>query len=560
MAVVCASIVAVSQTLKPAPQSQSSSAKSVTEVSKSTAKKKTSPNLSPSEKQAFDLLESVHGQLGNFSAETQAYLLQEMAGAYASKNRPKQIALLKQALHAAGDIAETGSRYSEESQIITSLEEVDPKGLVSLENDASPRVRQQVREFLLKQDIEQGRMDVAVQRLCQWDTSLGYPYGQASVAIKKLSAEQSAERQAVFAAAMSVYRNSEGQVIPNAGFEDVVFASYNVLPPGMVLQGIDLLLSRAAKSDEKTGPVTVQFGGNGGDLNLSAVYDYMLFRFLPMLQELDPGKAKALLRDHDNVAALIKKYPDGMTSVAPGGSNYQSYSASPGETHFTPPDPDAEREQQQLQEILRSAFTNFDDALAKAQTLKNTPSFEDAPSTPRSELLLNLANFAMHRGDESHAMAAVKALVSAAQDLPPMTQLNSLLSASTVAAHVDDSAAAKQYLNQAMRIADTLYKEDAFGDPPNLAEKALWPSAAAWKATLTIAAHVDPGFALEQCASLPDPEIAAVEQVTIATVLLGQQTETARFSVRREGEDGHYYASGVIMIPGWEPPKHASAQ
>ena len=103
----------------------------------------------------------------------------------------------------------------------------------------------------------------------------------------------------------------------------------------MVLQGIDLLLSRAAKSDEKTGPVTVQFGGNGGDLNLSAVYDYMLFRFLPMLQELDPGKAKALLRDHDNVAALIKKYPDGMTSVAPGGSNYQSYSASPGETHFT---------------------------------------------------------------------------------------------------------------------------------------------------------------------------------------------------------------------------------
>ena len=99
-----------------------------------------------------------------------------------------------------------------------------------------------------------------------------------------------------------------------------------------------------------------------------------------------------------------------------------------------------------------------------------------------------------------------------------------------------------------MRIADTLYKEDAFGDPPNLAERALWPSAAAWKATLTIAAHVDPGFALEQCASLPDPEIGAVEQVTIATVLLGQQTETARFSVRREGEDGHYYASGVIIF------------
>ena len=149
LAVVCASIVAVSQTAEPVTASQSASAKSATGVSKSTAKKKTSPNLSPSEKQAFDLLESVHGQLGNFSAETQAYLLQEMAGAYASKNRPKQIALLKQALHAAGDIAETGSRYSEESQIITSLEEVDPKGLVSLENDASPRVRQQVREFLL---------------------------------------------------------------------------------------------------------------------------------------------------------------------------------------------------------------------------------------------------------------------------------------------------------------------------------------------------------------------------------------------------------------------------
>ena len=157
----------------------------------------------------------------------------------------------------------------------------------------------------------------------------------------------------------------------------------------------------------------------------------------------------------------------------------------------------------------------------------------------------------------SHATAALKALASASQDLAPRAQFNYVLTASAISAQLGDMPASKQYLSRAMRIADSIYQEDAFGHPPNLAAKAVWPSTAAWKASLVIATHIDPGFALEQCASLPDPEIKAVAQVSIASVLLGRQPQMAIVSISRKGKDS---GMGAIQIPSWRPPMQAPVQ
>ena len=117
--------------------------------------------------------------------------------------------------------------------------------------------------------------------------------------------------------------------------------------------------------------------------------------------------------------------------------------------------------------------------------------------------------------------------------------------------------ASKQYLSRAMKIAESVYQEDAFGEPPNLAAKAFWLSTAGWRATLVMATRIDPGFALEQCASLPDPEIKAVEQVSIASVMLGGQPQVARVNIERKGKDS---GMGAIQIPMWRPPMQASVQ
>ena len=133
------------------------------------------------------------------------YLLQEMAAAYESINRAKRgyLELLRKALEAAAQIEDTGDKQNAESEIIAKLEQSGPKALSNMVNDADASVRLLARHYLLSQEIEEGRMDTVVQWLCQWDDPKSYPYGEAGNVISKLKPEQSAERQAVFAAAMS---------------------------------------------------------------------------------------------------------------------------------------------------------------------------------------------------------------------------------------------------------------------------------------------------------------------------------------------------------------------
>jgi hypothetical protein len=250
------------------------------------------------------------------------------------------------------------------------------------------------------------------------------------------------------------------------------------------------------------------------------------------------------LREHETVAALMKKYPDGKSSLSPEDPERARMTATSAGKRYVQEGRKEEQEQQLSQQIMESASSNFGDALAQAQSLSNEPTFEDSPFTPRTQLLVRLARRA----------AALKALESASQGLSPRAQLNYVLVASAISAQAGDVAASKQYLSRAIKIADSIYKDDAFGDPPNLADKAFWPSTAAWKAALVVATRIDPGYALEQCASLPDPQIQAVEQVSIASVLLGGQPQVAIMEISRKGKKGGY---GALPIPSWGPPRQA---
>ena len=551
---LCGAAVSAWQT--DTPKTPSHSAGQASSDKTKTPAKAGTPKLTPSEKQAFALLESAHGQMGSFSAETQAYLLQEMAAAYQSIDRAKQIELLKEALEAATRI-EDGNRVNTESELILYLQQADPKALESMVNDADASLRLLARQYLLSQEIDEGRMDTVVQWLCQWDDPKSYPYDGAGRVISKLKPEQSAERQAVFAASMAAFRNDGQDGYPMSAFEFLVSSQYDQLPPAMVIQAIDLLLSRAAEFDEKPVQVSFQVGGDGGEASFTRLYDYQLFVLMPVLQRLDPGKAKALLREHEAVAALMKKYPEGKSSLSPGDPNRARMTATSAGKRYVQEGLQREREQQLSERILESASSNFDDAVARAQTLSNEPTFDGSLVTPRTQLLVRLARRGMGMGDMSHAAAALKALASASQNLEPRGQLNYVLTASAISAQLGDISTSKKYLGRAMKIAEDIYQEDAFGDPPNLAAKAFWPSTAGWRASLVMATRIDPGFALEQCASLPDPEIKAVEQVSIASVLLGGRPQVARVSVYRKGKDS---GMGAIQIPSWRPPMQASVQ
>ncbi len=485
----------------------------------------------------------------------QTYLLQEIARAYKELDRPKQVELLKEAFQAAANMPEGHYRTDQQQRIVKALNEADPAALNSLQYSPDPKVREIVLQLLVKQDIDRHRLAAAAQRLSQWDSSLDFPYEYAKEVITGLGTTPSGERQSVFASAVSVYRVGEVKVEPESGMSDLILAVYELLPPAMVVDAVDLVLDRVAKAEQSQQEhVSVTLGGKKGQATFSSMYDFELFELLPVLDKLDPAKAETLRRDHATVAALSKKYPDGKSSLSPSGENVgMMFATSEGSDAPTPPDPDLTQQRQTADAIVESATKNADGAIASAQTLSNSTRSEFGVMTQRCRVLEKIAENAMHAKNYTGANAALKALIAATQDLPALAQVHYLVRAAAISAQMNDSASAKQDLSKAMKATDEQYHKDAFGDPPNDAPKAIWPSTASWKSVVMVAEHVDSSFAAEQAASLPDPEIEAVVNVARAGVMLDQEPGFTEMAIWRNGEP---MLQMMFDVPWWSMPKN----
>jgi hypothetical protein len=538
------------------PQSSSKSAAPAApaKTTNATPQKPAKPKLTARQKQAVDILLSVQGELGRYSPEMQTYLLQEIARDYKQLDRAKQAELLKEAFQAAANMPEGQYRTDQQQRIVKALNEADPAALVSMQYSADPKVREVVLQLLVKQDIDHHRLGAAAKRLSQWDSSLAFPYEYAKEVVSGLGAQQTGERQSVFSSAVAAYRVGEIKVSPEDQMSDLILGVYDLLPPAMVVDAIDLVLDKVAKAEQSQQEhISVTVGGKKGQASFSSMYDFELFELLPVLEKLDPAKADALRRDHATVAALSKKYPDGKSSLSPNGQDTgMMFSTSAGADPPPPPDPDLTQQRQSADAIVESATKNVDAAIANAQTLSNTTQSDYGVRTQRCRVLEKIAENAMHAKNYSDANAALKALVTATQDLPALAQAHYLVRAAAISAQMNDPGAAKQYLNKAMKAADEQYHKDAFGDPPNDAPKAIWPSTASWRGTLVVAEHVDSGFAAEQAASLPDPEIEAVVNVARAGVMLDQEPGLMEMAVWRNGDP---MLEMMFDIPWWSMPK-----
>ena len=535
------------QTTSPTAPSKPSNAKT---------DKKSQPALTVTQKQAVAILQGVKSDLGRYSPEMQTYLLQEMARAYRDIDRPKQIALLKEAFQSAANMPESQYRIEQERGIVRTLNDVAPSALQSMQYSSDPKVREVVMQLLVQQDMDHGRLTEAARRLSQWDTSLAYPYGEAEHLINKLTAQQSAERQAVFSSAVAAYRNggSDSQGEFSDAMPSLILGTYTVLPPPMVVDAVDLVLDKAAKQQasdqEQRRQSSITVGGKNGQASFTSMYDYELFELLPVLDKLDSAKAEALRRDHANIAALNKKYPNGVSSLNPdsAGTNMMFSMGDPQGSTPGGPDPAFLQQRQQSTTIADSAARDVDAAIASAQTLSNTTRSDYDVMTLRCGTLEKIAAMEVGRKNYAAANTAIRALANATQDLPALARAHYLVRAAAFAAQANDPQGAKQYLSKAMKAASDQYQLDAFGDPANEAPKSLWPSTAVWKGTLIVGEHVDPGFAMQETASLPDPEIEAVVNVAIASVMLKQEPGMTMLAVWQKGEP---VVEMFFDIPWW---------
>jgi hypothetical protein len=511
--------------------------------SKARPEKKAKPPLDATQKQAVSILQAVESDLGRYSPEMQTYLLQEMARAYRELDRAKQVALLKEAFQSATSISDDHYRTEQERNIVRALNNADPVALLDLQYSPDPKVREVVLQLLVQQDMDHGRLADAAKRLSQWDTSLAFPYGEAEHLIGKLGAQQSGERQAVFSSAVAAYRNNGDNSHTQFadGMQGMILGTYNLLPPAMVVDAIDLVLDAAAKQEasnqEQHLTPSITVGGKNGQAHFSSMYDYDLFELLPVLDKVDPAKAAALRRDHATVAALNARYPGGRSSLSPDSAG-MNMTLSMGDSQSPPPGPDPAMVQQRQMAgtIAESAARDVDAAIANAQTLGNTTRSDYDVMTLRCSTLEKIAGMEVGRKNFSAAITATKALANAAQELPAMARAHYLVRAAAFSAQANDPQGAKQYLGKAVKAADDLYQTDAFADPANEAPKSLWPSTAAWKGSIIVAQRIDSGYAAQEAASLPDPEIEAAAEVARATVMLNQEPGMIGIAVWQKGE------------------------
>ena len=515
------------------------------------AAKSPAPKLTAAQKQALDILQTVEGQLGQFSPETQSHLLLEMAHDYKTLNQAKAVELLQQALAATADMPEGHERRQEQSFIFQELYRADPNAIEAMQYSADTRIRTMALQRMIAHAIDQGHLQEATQRLVQWDSTLLFPYWLAAKLFTALPAQQSGERQAIFSTAVTSYGSSTVDQGLNDEMAKLILAASDSLPHGMIVDAVDLVLDTTAKSDVNDMPISIS--GKNGQASFDTLYSYRLFQLLPVLQKLDPAKAESLLREHSNIAALMKQYPKGVASVSPDDEGLnQRY----GDQNNTAAMAQQQQQERMADAIVHSSASDLKGALASAQNLSNSPPDDYELTTPRCEALERIADEALGRKNSSAALQAASALVAGTEDLKPLLRAHYLVTAAAISAQAGDPQSARQYLSTGMKIAGELYRKDAFDDPPNSASKTAWPSTAVWKSMLVVAARIQPDLALQQAASLPDPEIEAMEQVAIAGVLLQEQP---RFNMYEVAHNGKSEMMGMFDIPWWKFEKTAAA-
>ncbi len=317
------------------------------------------------------------------------------------------------------------------------------------------------------------------------------------------------------------------------GLEDMgtlVVRFWRHLPPKLVMQAIDEIIShaQAAVKDENASMLTI--GTGLGEAQFENIYKYRLFQLLPVIQELEPSRAESILNDDPNLAKALKSYPDGIQSLEP---TYRDTPLKKGENPKfamtfrlrrasavqSSPDLAIDRFNREASEIVSSWQSDPTEALKKANELPDTGMLETGKS-PKADALARIAAMAIRKRPDI-SDAALKLLLKANAAYPPIPQSYYSVIAAGIYYRMEAFDTASQLLESAMQLGAKLYELDTNSDNPNLAFKYDWPSAAVWRACVLLQDKIAPVKANALLKQISDQEIRAEIQVTLANTRMG---------------------------------------
>jgi len=488
-------------------------------------------------KAAASMLKAREPEARALPPELRAYALQQIARGYSQIEPAKAPAILVDSFTATLAI-ESDDKFTKNSlqrDILFQLLAFDHKKVNELLPQAEDQPRSEVTRELIRRAVRAKNVDEAADLIDQVSRTTEFPYAEGAELMASFPKEESWRRSALFSEALASYAGHEHKkVMLGNGFPEMITSNWRDLPPDQVEQGIDTVLKQAKENDQAA---TVSLASDKGDqARFDTIYEFRLFQLLPILREINKGKAEEIMRDQQTVSGMLAKFPNGQESLSPrpqdgaqpprGGErrgmsmmvNMPDRKGQP--TGQAPPQVDeAQAWQAQADRIVASAAQDPKQALAQAQTLPTK--MQAMGNRPiRAEALRGIATSTL-KSNPTIAKQAVADMVKATQDLEPHDQARELVDVAKLYLKLDDEENAKKTLDSATSKANDAIKADANAEDPNQALKAYWPSAAAWQSILRTAEKISPAYAQKLGSEISDDQIRVIAQIALADELAG---------------------------------------
>lgn len=511
--------------------------------------KSRAPRLTPEQERGLRLLKAALARAAGLQPEVRSFVLWQAANGYAKVDAAKAHALLRQAFDATESMESAsgdGSRcrnFGEpchtqswlQTSILLQILQVSPDEVRDLLPKAQAETRDEVTRAMIAYYAEHKNFDGAKELLDQFAGERDYPYWAAAELMLTLPEARSADRLAIFSQALTNYCLLPDDGMPHLeDFATLVVRFWRDLPPAMVSDAIDAILSRSKDSGEMGNQVKVTISAQKGDVDFANVYQLRLFELLPIIEELDKSKAESLLRENADTASIFGRYPMGLQSLGKYRSRGNARNDILADGIFSVAysrnqDPAqaamAERQMREQAELNKrsdeidaEARENPRQAIADAMLLPLIGPPSDP--TPRLGCLSYIATRAA-KSAPSIARNALEEQGRGLDGVPPESQGGVVLEMLRNYLLLNDEDGARGAVKRALKVAQKLYERDTDADDPSVAFKGFWPSTNLWRELLREADHISPKVAEEILGEIPDPDIRAMERVLYADSWLG---------------------------------------
>jgi hypothetical protein len=518
--------------------------------SASDPRKKVTTRLTAKQRHAIELLQTAVAEATGLESDMRSFVLWHAALGVEAFDKKKGSNLLIDAFLASQSVEEKQTESEDcgmdevchvrrflQASILHEIAIRSPAEAERFAPQAEAEVQQLIVAFLIDQYTRKKNFERAKALLTTATGFDRYPYSQATNLALALPAA-SPDRLSIFMQGFNSFQEHDSKEPPRltGDFGEMLVRLWQDLPQEATVDAIDSLLS-AAKEVDKQQRVKLSFSTEQGRSgSFASGYEVRLFQLIPILEQLDKGRAEDLLKENNSVNPMLAQYPRGLQSVDSNISNKprQEGDASGifSSEYSVSDDPGisgagAAREQVQaeirrsMDHVEKEIADNPKQALADGGSVPLTGA-RDLMLSPRCQVLMKIARTTAKKNPDT-ANSALEQVRKDSQTLPLMQQGHFLTEAADLYLNMVQTDEATKTLHESMKVAEKLYARDADGNDPNLAFKGVWPSTGLWGKCIQTAATISTALAEQLISSIPDPGIAAYERVAYANSLLGRR-------------------------------------